>query len=34
MLKTEDITLKKTNLEINYEEFVHPENTETIVILH
>lgn len=34
MLKTEDITLKKTNIEINYEDFIHPENTETIVILH
>ena len=27
-------TVKKTNLEINYEDFINPENTETIVILH
>ena len=34
MLKTEDITLKKTNIEINYEDFIDVENKETIVILH
>ncbi len=27
-------TVKKTNLEINYEDFINPENTETVVILH
>jgi hypothetical protein len=27
-------TVKKTNLEINYEDFINQENTETIVVLH
>ena len=27
-------TIKKTNLEINYEDFINSENSETIVILH
>jgi len=34
MTKTNDIKFKKTNLEINYEDFINPKNTETIVILH
>jgi len=34
MIKTNDIKFKKTNLEINYEDFIHPDNNETIVILH
>ena len=27
-------TAKKTNLEINYEDFINQENTETVLILH
>ncbi len=34
MVKNIKTTVKKTNLEINYEDFINPENTETIVILH
>ena len=34
MLKTENITLKKTNIEINYEDFISEKNIDTIVILH
>lgn len=34
MKKTEDITLKKINLEINYEDWINEQNTVTIVILH
>jgi hypothetical protein len=34
MHKTEDLELKKTNLEINYEDWVNDENENTIVVLH
>jgi pimeloyl-ACP methyl ester carboxylesterase len=34
MKKTEDITLKKTNIEINYEDWISDKNEITIVILH
>jgi len=34
MKKTEDITLKKTNIEINYEDWIDEKNELTIVILH
>jgi hypothetical protein len=34
MKKIEDITLKKTNLEIHYEDWISDENTNTIIILH
>ncbi len=34
MIKTEDITLKKTNIEINYEDWIDSKNENTIVILH
>ncbi len=34
MKTIEDITLKKTNLEINYEDWIDENNHSTIVILH
>ena len=34
MIKSSNLKFKKTNLEINYEDFINPDNTETIVILH
>lgn len=34
MYNTEDLTLKKTNIEIHYEDFVDDANENTIVILH
>ena len=34
MHKVEDITLKKTNIEINYEDWVNEDNIDNIVILH
>ena len=34
MLKTEDITLKKTNIEIHFEDWIDKKNSHTIVILH
>lgn len=34
MHKTEDLTLKKTNIEIHYEDFIDENNENTIVILH
>lgn len=34
MKKTEDITLKKTNIDISYEDWIDSKNTITVVILH
>jgi len=34
MLKEIKSTIKETNLEINYEDFINSDNSETIVILH
>jgi hypothetical protein len=34
MKKIEDISLKKTNIKINYEDWIDKNNSITIVILH